>query len=215
MRTLLCFPFVALLCACAVVPAGIQLVAQGQRDLDDAKLCCTTLAEAKRTKLTIEKTRVLVDKTMSAFDFGGSKAFFVLYELPVYTKPYSLLVTSVPSGQITDAALFIPRIAIYDAEFKPTRFFDEKTLRNRGNTLERTVFINPQNAQERFVAIFGSDLSASIERAYSEVTVTPVMVGPAVFNMYGGQDGKSMLRSSPTGALELEVQGLTVAGGTN
>jgi hypothetical protein len=29
-----------------------------------------------------------------------------------------------------------------------------------------------------------------------------------MFNLYGGQDGKSVLRSAPTGTLQIEVQGL-------
>ena len=210
MRLFLGLAFAALLAACATVPAGIHLVAQSKRELDESSVCCMTLAEAKRTRLPIEKTQVVLDKTAQVFDFGGTKAFFVLYELPAYSKPYSIQITSVPSGGLNDTALLIPRITIYDDDFKPTRFFDEKTLRNRGNTLERTVFINPQNIHERSIAIFGSDLSASIERTYSMVTVTPIVAGPLIFNMYGGHDGKSTLRSSPTGILQLEVQGLSV-----
>jgi len=84
----------------------------------------------------------------------------------------------------------------------------EKTLRNRGTNLERTVFFAPQDRAERYLAIYGSDLAASIERAYSIVTATPVFAGPVMFNLYGGQDGKSTLRSAPTGKLKIEVQGL-------
>ncbi len=76
---------------------------------------------------------------------------------------------------------------------------------------KRTVLVNPGNAGERYLAIYGSDLSSSIERAYSMVTVTPVVAGPVMFNMYGGMDGKSVLRSSPVGTLALEVQGLAPA----
>ncbi len=132
----------------------------------------------------------------------------MLYELPVFSKPYSLSVSSLPRGVQTDMALFIPRVAMYDSEFKPARYFDEKTLRNRGDSLERTIFMNSQNSQERYIAIFGSDMSASIERAYSAVTVTPIVAGPFVFNMYSGHDGKSVLQSSATGVLQFEVHGL-------
>lgn len=193
--------------ACAT-PTGVELVDQGKRDLDAATSCCTSLHQAKRSRLPLEKTRVVLDKNAQAFDFGGVKAFFMLYELPAYAAPYSIVLSSLPGGLQNDKALFIPRVALYDGDMRPTRYFDEKTLRNRGDSLERTVFINPQNAQERYMAVFGSDMSASIERAYSFVTVTPVMAGPVMFNMYGGQDGKSTLRSSPTGMLDIETQGL-------
>jgi len=200
----------ALLTACASpAPNGRQVLAEGQAALDTAPLCCgRELAQAKRVALPLAPVQVEIDAHAQAHDFGGNKAFFVMYELPPYTQPYSIKLTSRPKGFADDVAILVPRIAIFDAKFQPTRYFDEKTLRNRGNDLERTVFINPTDAGERYLAIHGSNLSASIERAYSMVTVTPIMAGPVMFNMYGGQDGKSVLRSAPTGTVQLEVQGL-------
>lgn len=200
---------IALLSAgCATVPSGRSIVEESSRALAQASQCCETLATARRAALPLQPAEVMLDKTAQAFDFGGNKAFFVLYELPPFEQPYSVVVTSVAGGSLSDVALFIPRIAAFDGDFKPTRYYDEKTLRNRGNNLERTVFINPSNRAERYLAIYGSDLSASIERPYSMVTVTPVVAGPLIFNVYGGQDGTSTLQSSPTGKLKLETQGL-------
>jgi hypothetical protein len=197
------------LAACAT-KSGMVRVSEAKQALDAALICCTTLAEAARAPLpTTEADLDIGPATAQAFDFGGNKAFFKLFELPPYSRVYSIVISSASEGTVADLALFIPRVALYDADFKVTRFFDEKTLRNRGDTLERTVFVNPSNAAERYLAVFGSDLSASIERSYSAVTVTPVFAGPVAFNIYGGVDGKSTLRSSPAGRLRIEVQGLT------
>jgi hypothetical protein len=198
-----------LMAGCASAPTGQKLQADGQAALDAAPLCCADrgLAAAQRGALPLAPTSVEIDGHAQAHDFGGNKAFFVLYELPAYREPYAIKVTSRPKGGLADVAILVPRVAMYDADFKLTRYFDDKTLRNRGNDLERTVFINPDDARERYIAIHGSNLSASIERAYSLVTVTPVMAGPVMFNMYGGQDGKSVLRSAPTGTVQIEVQG--------
>ncbi|HUR87617.1 MAG TPA: hypothetical protein VMZ74_00890 [Ramlibacter sp.] len=195
-----------LLAGCAT--QGREIVAESTKALAGAPVCCGTLATAKRTALPTQRTDVAIDASAQAFDFGGNKAFFVMYELPAFKATYSVVLTSLAGGTIQDTALFIPRVATYDADFKVVRFFDEKSLRNRGNNLERTVFFNPQDRGERYIAVYGSDLSASIERAYSEVTVTPVFAGPVMFNVYGGRDGKSTLRSSPTGKITLEPQGL-------
>jgi hypothetical protein len=209
MRSLLLAALAAVvLCACATVPTGTKTVADGKEALDATPSCCRDLSTATFAPLPLKPMTVVLDKTSQAFDFGGNKAFFVLYELPQYTKPYSVFLTSQAAGTQADIAIFVPRIAVYDAQFKVTRYFDERSLRNRGNNLERTVFINPSNQNERYLAIYGSDLSASVERAYSMVTVQTVVSGPFVFNIYGGQDGKSVLRSSPVGKLQLEVQGL-------
>jgi hypothetical protein len=194
------------LAGCATT--GKQLLADSTKALAAAPVCCTSLATARRATLPPQPADVVIDHTAQAFDFGGNKAFFVLYELPKFQQPYEIVLTSVAGGTLADTALLIPRVATYDAKFQVVRYFDEKTLRNRGNNLERTVFINPSDQGERYLAVYGSDLSASIERAYSMVTVTPVVAGPIVWNMYGGQDGKSTLRSAPAGKLHVEVRGL-------
>jgi hypothetical protein len=194
------------LAGCATT--GKEHLARSVDELAQAPVCCKVLGEARRLPLPAGASEVTLDKTSQAFDFGGTKAFFTLYELPPFRQPYSVAVTSVAAGAIDDVALLVPRMATYDAQFNVVRYFDEKSLRNRGNNLERTVFVNEADSRERYIAVYGSDLSASVERAYSMVTVTPVMVGPVMWNVYGGKDGTSTLRSSPSGKLKLEVRGL-------
>lgn len=208
-RTALPFAALAALAALAgcAAPTGQVVVAEGSAALQRTAVCCQHLSQAARRPLPREMIDLTVDaKTAQAFDFGGSKAFFLLFELPAYDRPYSVVITSLAQGPIQDVAIFIPRVAFYDASFEVTRFFDEKTLRNRGNNVERTVFVNPHNAGDRYLAVWGSDLSSSIERAYSMVTVTPIVAGPVMFNLYGGVDGKSVLRSAPTGMVRIEPQ---------
>lgn len=197
------------LAGCETVPTGSVTAAKARAALEAAPLCCSSLVEAKRQPLPLaQPADIVIDTNAPAFDFGGVKAYFALFELPDYKGPYSIVITSLADGPLNDAALFIPRVALYDAGFGLTRHFDEKTLRNRGNNLERTIFINPSNKSERFIALYGSDMKSSIDRAYSVVTVTPVFAGPVMFNMVSGGDGKSRLHSSPVGKLTLDVQGL-------
>jgi hypothetical protein len=207
-RALVAWAAVVLLAGCATT--GRDLLTESTRQLAAAPLCCPTLAEARRAPLPLQATEVAIDHTAQAFNFGGNKAFFVLYELPAFREAYGVVLTSVAAGTLQDTALLIPRVATYDANFQVQRYFDEKTLRNRGNNVERTVFFNPADARERYIAIYGSDLSASVERAYSMATVTPIMVAPGVFwNFHNGVDGTSTLRSAPAGKLKVEVQGLS------
>jgi hypothetical protein len=200
-----------LLGACTAVAPGRKVVSEGKEALDGAPLCCQDLSTAARLPLPLVPVTVQIDKNAPAFDFGGNKAFFLLYELPAYERPYSIFMTSEAAGTQQDVAVFIPRVALYDADHVVTRFYDERNLRNRGNNLERTVFVNPGNRAERYLAIYGSDLSASIERAYSMVTVQTVSTGLITFNLYSGTDGTSTLRSSPVGRVQIEVQGLKPA----
>lgn len=195
------------LTACAT-QNGQQIAAEGFRDLGNSLVCCTTLGQAQAAALPLTKAEVLIDAKRQVFDFGGTKAYFVLYKLPAFTKPYSFVITSLPAGSTADMAILLPRVTLYDEQFTPTRYYDDTSLRNRGSTLERTVFINEPNKAERYVAIFGSDMKAAMERSYSMVTVNTIMVGTVPFNFYGGQDAKATIRAAPTGKLLFEVQGL-------
>lgn len=190
------------------VASGEQVVQQGRSALDGRSVCCKDLSTAVRTPLPLEPTEVKIDASAAVFDFGGNKAFFVLYELPVYKGPYSIVLSSRAAGMMNDVAVFVPRVALYDDKHVLTRFFDERTLRNRSNNFERTVFINPSNQGERYLAVYGSDLATPIERSYSMVTVNAIYGGAV---MYSGVDGKAMVRPSPVGDLRIEVQGLAPA----
>ena len=194
-----------LLAGCA---GGTRMLATSRQELQDAPVCCGSLATARRLQLPVEPVEVVIDHTAQAFDFDGGKAFFVLYELPPFRDAYSIVLTSLAEGTVEDSAVFMPRVATDDADFRRVRLFDEKTLRSRGNNLERTVFVNPADRAERYLVIYGSGSSATVRRAYSMNTMTPIVAGPAIFYLHGGKDGTSVLRSSPGGKLQLEVRGL-------
>lgn len=201
---------VAVLAACATT--GTQLATDGKQALDKASLCCTTLADATALPLPAEKQQLRIDTTRQAFLFDGVKSFFVLYRLPEFKRTYSILVSSTPEGTMSDTAIFLPRITLYDGDFRQTRHFDERTLRSRGSTMERTVFINPSNAGERYIAIHASDMSAPIERTVSMQTVQPIAVGTGMFMMQNGMDVKTSLRPVPVGVIDIEVNGLPAPG---
>ena len=197
--------------SCATRQTGGMRVAEAAEALRRSVVCCTELSGAPRLPLPLTPTSVDIGKTSASFEFAGRKAFFVLYELPAYATPYSIFVTSQAVGTIDDVALFIPRIALYDADFKQTRYFDESSLRNRGNDVERTVFVNPSNRGDRYLAIYGADLSASIHRDYSQVTTQTIAAAGLFLTLHNGVDGKSTLRTSPGGTLQIETSGLSPA----
>src|SRR4051812_22996213 len=95
---------------------GRDLIAESSKALASAPVCCQSLGTAKRAALPTQAkpVDVAIDVSAQAFDFGGNKAFFVLYELPAFKETYSVVVTSVAQGTLQDGAMFIPRIATYD-----------------------------------------------------------------------------------------------------
>ncbi|MFC7515806.1 hypothetical protein ACFQUU_12400 [Herbaspirillum sp. GCM10030257] len=197
---------VATLTACATT--GTQVAIDGKQMLEKAASCCTTLKDAALLPLPIEKEQLRIDGTRQAFLFDGAKSFFVLYRLPEFKGTYSILVSSNPEGTVNDTAIFLPRVTTYDASFKPLRYFDESTLRSRGSTMERTIFINPSNTAERYIAIHASDLSTPMERTVSMQTFQQIYVGTGFIMVQNGADVKSTLRPVPIGTVDIEVNGL-------
>lgn len=197
------------LSACKTIPTGTQLIAAGKTALDESVVCCNDLSQAISMSLPLEKATQILDAKSQSMIFGGYKSFFVLYALPAYEKPYSIIVSSFSNGNTSNTSLFLPRISLHGANHESRREYDDKSLRNRGTSLERTIFINPENREDRYLLVRASDLSAKIEQNISTVTSSSVYVGPGVAAYYSsGFDGKVVIQSSPVGRLEVEVKGL-------
>lgn len=212
-----------LLPGCATAPPATDTVAAARAALAAATSCCTTLAEAPRTPLPLEETSLLIGIDRPVFDFDGRRAFFVLFELPRFTVPYSILVESQPSdaaasvekgggllGFSTSAAktLLTPGILMLDDAFSTLRRFDHNGLRPRGDGLERTIFINASNDGERYIAIYGIDREEVMTKTYGVVTSTPIIAGGVGGVFISGQDQTARIHFAPTGALRVKVQGL-------
>ncbi len=197
-----------LLSGCATT-SGTQLVENGKSALTQARICCETLQDVISLSMPIEKADHVLDEKSQAMMFDGQKSFFVMLALPKYDRPYRIVISSFSSGNATNAALFLPRISLHGADRKATREFDDKSLRSRGSSLERTIFINPENSAEQYLLIRASELSAKIEQNISIVTTSAVYVAPGVYvNISSGADSKVLVQSSPVGRLAIEVHGL-------
>jgi hypothetical protein len=215
------------LMGCATEPSAVDAVSAAQSALASAPLCCSFLADAPRSPLPLQSTLVSIGIDRPVFAFNGQRAFFVLYELPAFSAPYSILVESQPvdmpttyekggglfgASSATAKTLMAVAIAMLDAGFSQQRVFDSGTMRPRGEGLEQTVFVNDSNATERYIAIYGVDRREVVSKTYSNITVTPVMAGGVVGTMIGGEDRTGRIHFSPTGVLRLTVSGLAPAG---
>lgn len=198
----------ALLAGCAHT-TGKKMAAQGRADLSTATVCGPTLSSMLVQPLPPKPTSFVIDKNSQAFAFDDGKAYFAGFELPAYEgKSYSIVFTSLSQGLMNDEAIFLPKILLLDADYRITRRYDERDLRSRGSSrLERTIFINPANAGERYVVVYGAPIDATFERTVQQITSQPIFAGPVVFNWQNGVDVKKTLTSSPVGEFEVEVQG--------
>jgi hypothetical protein len=209
-----------LLCACAsVAPVGDHL-SSARSALSTAPVCCASLEEAPAAELPPTQSAIAMDATRPVIELDGSKSYFLLYRLPPYAAPYSVSVTSIAqdmaasyaglgslgtASTIRERAVLVPRVLMFDAAFKTTRVFDDQSLRARGDNLELTIFVNPDNAHERYMLIHGANRTKSTESSYATVTSMPIYSGGVVGTFVYGQEARSRLHDAPTGTIQLKI----------
>lgn len=187
---------------------GSHIASQSREKLNAAPVCCKTIAEAKTRPLPVRQANFELSANSQAFYFDVGKAFFDIFELPPYSGPYSILIGSRASGSIQDMSIMAPWVTLLDENFKPTRNFDENTLRQRGSVFERTIFINPGNRNERYMVIFGSPIESSRSSTVGVTGTNTFYAGGAMFMIPTGAEVKSNQQHSPTGSYFLDIQGL-------
>lgn len=185
---------------------GSQVAKQSREQLVTAAVCCKTIAEAK-VRPVPQNANLELNATSQAFIFEDGKAFFEMFRLPHYTVPYSILIGSVTGGTRGDRSVMALRVTLLDENFQPTRHFDESTLRQRGEVLERTVFINPDDRAERYLVLYGSP----IEKSSSDTAGAVQTIQSGMLIFYVGTESTRALHHSPTGRYFLRVDGLQLA----
>lgn len=192
-------------------PSGALIAAQAWAALKARSECCYAYFQLPRLPLPQGSTPSAydIDRRRESFRFEEDKAFVLMFELPAFTTPYAVHLASVPIGSTLDAAIFVPKVVMLDASFQATREFSEKTLRNRNGQLERTIFINPVNATERYLLIYGSNQASTVIRDIPRVSANNTMFGPLPFTFSAGADVKAKLTTSPTGKIQLLVEPLS------
>jgi hypothetical protein len=172
--------------------------------------CCQKAQELRKEPLPVLKpVSFTMDATRPVFRIGPDKSYVLAFELPRYDKPYSITVSSLTQGLITDSWLFVPRVTLLDERSLVTRTFPEDSLRTRGRAVERTVFINPSNAAERYLVVHAAALNSLFVRDVQSVTTQSVVVGPGMIaNWTSGADVRATTRSAPIGEIEVSVEGL-------
>lgn len=192
-----------------VVPAT-QTVDLSVQRLATMAVCCTDFSSAQQTPLPLERTILQMDDAVrQVMEIDGAKAYFVLYQLPAYAKPYSVTVASNVQGMLSDGMVLLPKVKMLGADFQPLRQFDTGDLRRRGQSFERTVFVNAENQAEQYLVLYGDRPGRVLEGRHSQVTATPVVAGPVIFNVISGHDAVTRLHVAPSGYLTLDVNGLS------
>jgi Maltose operon periplasmic protein precursor (MalM) len=149
--------------------------------------------------------------------FGDVETSFVkVYRLPEWTSPYSLQVTSFVFGGLADPAIFYPRYALLDKDFKVSRQSQMADFVYRGSgpqgAIAATVFLNQENRTETYIAIYGEPRRSVIEQtsvmqsATNTALIIPVKGGSLMwFIATGGLELPKPMRAAAGGNLQIKM----------
>lgn len=89
------------------------------------------------------------DGSSRCISTDDGSAIFASYKLPVFRQPYSIDIDSEIAGQ----TLFAPEVLMLDAAGKMTRRLEFDRFSVRGERVEGTVFMHPENLAERYLVV--------------------------------------------------------------
>lgn len=188
-----------------------QRVAKAEADMAARTPCCQDWRSAPVRPLPLVPTKYMMNETADVFLQDGERVYGVLLKLPAFANTYGITLTSKTQGTQSEQMVFAPRVKMMNARFEVTRSFDESDLRTRGGNPERTVYVNPPNADERYMLIHGSGLKSSYTKQVPIHTVQTISTGYGVMYWSGGADIKATIQSVPFGEIEVETDGLDTA----
>jgi len=186
-----------------------QLASKAEADMAARTPCCKDWRSAPVRPLPLEPTKFKMNETADVFLQDGERVYGVLLQLPAFASTYGITLSSKTQGTQSEQMVFAPRVKMMNERFEVTRSFDESDLRTRGGNPERTVYVNPPNANERFMLIHGSGLKSSYTKQVPIQTTQTISTGYGVMYWNSGADIHATIRSSPYGEIEIQTDGLT------
>lgn len=119
----------------------------------------------------------------------GAASVYAPYALPRYSRPYQVTVQSQTEGE----SLFAPEVRLLDADGRVTRVLAFDRFSTRGDILQATVFLGPDNKDERYLVVGSASdaVGKTSTRLVSGTIVVPLLVGLPFFGLHGTESAES------------------------
>jgi hypothetical protein len=198
------------LLACSTTP---RLPAKAHLAMLQQRLKVTTQAQAW-TQLAAQplpaKPQVFeINDTLPVTKVDQNNGYALKFVLPAFQTPYSIVLQGFSNVQTSDGniLMFAPVVYLLDEQHQITRQFSAKDLVRRGAfNLERTIFMNPKNAQERYLVISGDLDGESFDRKVASSNQGAVYVaGAGSISWATGSESKNTIFYSPVGSVLIKV----------
>lgn len=89
------------------------------------------------------------DEGSTCMSTSEGASSYASYRLPVFRQPYWIDIDSEVAGQ----TLFAPEVLLLDAAGEVVRTIDFERFSRRGERMRATVFLNPENREERYLVV--------------------------------------------------------------
>lgn len=164
---------------------------------------------APRQTLPAKQQGFDIDEKMPTHDFGHGPQPYLLIELPPFQAPYEVRVRNeikeTEASSLKRLTRLVPHVQTLRSDFALARNYPSTKLRERNGSQELTVFVNPQNQDERFILVYGDLKTHTTELLRSESKM--VFVGTGFF--MDGADNRQVIHPFDKGSVLVEVKNLT------
>lgn len=174
-----------------------------QKQLAQTPICCERLQDIRYHPAVYDKVLTVNlggKKKTPVRQFATGKSFFAAIQLPTYTAPYEIQITSLPNEQ----QLFWPTVQILDANFQLTQELGADRFTYSNGELSNHFFIN-QDVGYRYLLIYTKPNAIGKAGTLREVGASNLYL-PAetgLFNLAYGVDQKKELKTAAGGKLQL------------
>lgn len=146
-------------------------------------------------------TSAVVDANAPCFSDERGTSMYAAFAIPALTGQYTVHVDSVPAG----AALFAPRVLLYDKDGNLKRTVMEKQITYRGSSLS-AVFRYHADEQYLVVASDPAACGQTQSRIQSSIQSTMICTGYGCFEMHTGAEGGTTTTLNHNGRLLVTLE---------
>jgi hypothetical protein len=172
---------------------------------DEPRACAASIAELKSVLLEqhVKKKKgkfALGKKSECLVTADGISLPAVLVELPPFAEPYVVNIRS-----LLGKTVLAPRVDVLDATKTQRRSLGLADTKSRGDSLSIDVFINQDNADERYLVLYPDPTALGSGESRSSMGLQTAYIGTGYWT--SGTESKQLVNYVDAGTLVVTLKG--------
>jgi hypothetical protein len=202
MRLIALLVTACLLGACSSAPKRPTPVTQ-----IDEKVCAEAIQFERATVINPKRNDVQsyrVDRRSPCLRTDAGPMSYLAFRLLEFESPYSVTVESEQVGGV----LFAPQLGLMDEAGHVSRRLAFEDFSLRGTLLRATVFVNAENAQERYLIVTSAvgQVGQTRQPIVAQVTMIPVLTGLLPMMWVSGSEYQGQYTLAHNGQIRMQAQ---------